>query len=90
MIALLAAVSSACTDSPPPAPTASPPPTATASPPPNPTTLSSITISDTELMLVEGESVAIVVTLDSDPGEDIEVQVRLVRILTAAWAAGPG
>ena len=80
VIALLAAVSSACTDSPPPAPTASPTPTATASPPPNPTTLSGITVSDTELMVVEGESVAIVVTLDSDPGEDIEVQVRLVRI----------
>ena len=28
-------------------------------------------------MVVEGESVAIVVTLDSDPGEDIEVQFRL-------------
>ena len=80
VIALLAAVSSACTDSPPPAPTASPTPTATASPPPNPTTLSGIAVSYTELMVVEGESVAIVVTLDSDPGEDIEVQVRLVRI----------
>ena len=65
---------------PPPTATASPPPTATASPPPNPTTLSSITISDSELMLVEGESVAIVITLDSDPGQDIEVQVRLVRV----------
>ena len=80
VIALLAAVWSACTDSPPPAPTASPTPTATASPPPNPTTLSSITISDTELMIVEGESATIVITLDSDPGEDIEVQVRLVRV----------
>ena len=28
-------------------------------------------------MVVEGESVAIVVTLNSDPGEDIEVQFRL-------------
>ena len=79
VIALLAAAWSACTDSPPPAPTASPP-RPTASPPPNPTTLSGIAVSYTELMVVEGESVAIVVTLDSDPGEDIEVQVRLVRI----------
>ena len=30
-------------------------------------------------MVVEGESVAIVVTLDSDPGQDIEVQLRLGR-----------
>ena len=80
VVALLAAVSSACTDSPPPAPTASPTPTATASPPPNPTTLSGITVSDTEIMVVEGESATIVITLDSDPGEDIEVQVRLVRV----------
>ena len=79
VIALLAAAWSACTDSPPPAPTASPP-RPTASPPPNPTTLTGITVSYTELMVVEGESVAIVVTLNSDPGEDIEVQVRLVRI----------
>ena len=80
VIALLAAVWSACTDSSPPDPTTSPTPTATASPPPNPTTLSGITISDTELMVVEGESATIVITLDSDPGEDIEVQVRLVRV----------
>ena len=80
VVALLAAVWSACTDSPPPATTASPTPTATASPPPNPTTLSGITVSDTELMVVEGESATIVITLDSDPGEDIEVQVRLVRV----------
>ena len=73
VIALLAAAWSACTtDSPPPAPTASPPL--------NPTTLSGITVSDSELMLVEGESATIVITLDSDPGEDIEVQVRLVRV----------
>ena len=68
VIALLAAVSSACTDSPPPAPTASPPP--------NPTTLTGITISDTELMVVEGETASIVITLDSDPGTDIEVWFR--------------
>ena len=72
VITLLAAVGAACTtDSPTPAPTASPPP--------NPTTLSGITVSDTELMVVEGESVAIVITLDSDPGTDIEVWFRRGR-----------
>ena len=74
VIALLAAVWSACTDSP------STPPRPTASPPPNPTTLTGITISSTELMVVEGESATIVITLDSDPGQDIDVQVRLVRV----------
>ena len=74
VVALLAAVGSACTDSP------STPLRPTASPPPNPTTLTGITVSNSELMVVEGESATIVVTLDSDPGEDIEVQVRLVRV----------
>ena len=72
VIALLATVWSACTDSPPPAPTASPP-RPTASPPPNPTTLTGITISSTELILAEDETASIVIALDSDPGEDIEV-----------------
>ena len=71
VIALLAAVWSACTDSP------STPLRPTASPPPNPTTLSGITVSDSELMVVEGEAATIVVTLNSDPGEDIEVRLRL-------------
>ena len=70
VVALLAAAWSACTtDSPTPAPTASPPP--------NPTTLSGISVSDSELMVVEGEAATIVVTLNSDPGEDIEVRLRL-------------
>lgn len=46
------------------------------SPPPNPTTLSGITVSHTALMLVEGESKAIVLSLDSSPGEAIEMRVR--------------
>ena len=70
VIALLAVAWSACT-------TDSPTPTATASPPPNPTTLSGISVSDSELMVVEGEAATIVVTLNSDPGEDIEVRLRL-------------
>ena len=73
VIALLAAAWSACTDSP------STPLRPTASPPPNPTTLSGITLSDAEPMVVEGESATIVITLDSDPGQDIEVQLRLGR-----------
>ena len=70
VIALLAAAWSACTDSP------STPLRPTASPPPNPTTLTGITISYPELMLVERDSATIVIRLDSAPGEDIEVQIR--------------
>ena len=77
VIALLATVWSACTDAP------STPRRPTASPPPNPTTLERHHHKSTELMVVEGESATIVVTLDSDPGEDIEVQVRLVIPFTA-------
>ena len=73
VIALLAAAWSACTDSP------STPLRPTASPPPNPTTLTGITISSTELMLREGETASIVITLDSDPGTDIEVWFRRGR-----------
>ena len=58
VIALLAAVGSACTDS----------------PPPNPTTLSGIAISDAELIVVESGAVTVTVALDSPPGEGIEVQ----------------
>ena len=70
VIALLAAVGSACTDAP------STPLRPTASPPPNPTTLTGITISSTELILAEDETASIVIALDSDPGEDIEVRLR--------------
>ena len=73
VIALLAAVSSACTDSP------STPLRPTASPPPNPTTLSGITVSSPELVLTEGDTASIVITLDSDPGTDIEVRFRRGR-----------
>lgn len=52
------------------------PPRPTASPPPNPTTLSGISISSPELVLSEGETADIVITLDSDPGTDIEVWFR--------------
>ena len=73
VVALLAAAWTGCTDSP------SAPLRPTASPPPNPTTLTGITISDAEPMVVEGESATIVITLDSDPGTDIEVRFRRGR-----------
>ena len=73
VIALLATVWSACTDAP------STPLRPTASPPPNPTTLTGITISSPELVLREGETASIVITLDSDPDTDIEVRFRRGR-----------
>ena len=51
----------------------------TASPPPNPTTLSGITVSSPELVLREGETASVVITLNSDPGTDIEVWFRRGR-----------
>ncbi len=74
VIALLAAVWAGCSTGSP-----STPPRPTASPPPNPTTLSGITISSPELVLEEGEAASIVITLDSDPGMDIEVRFRRGR-----------
>lgn len=74
LVAVCAVVSAGCNADPP-----STPPRPTASPPPNPTTLTGISISYHELMLVEGESATLVVTLDSDPGDDIAVQLRFAE-----------
>lgn len=91
LVAVCAVVSAGCNADPP-----STPPRPTASPPPNPTTLTGVTISSPELVLTEGDTASIVITLDSDPGTDIEVWFRWGRTgaddLTfapdrVAWAA---
>ena len=74
LVAVCALVWSGCSADAP-----STPPLPTASPPPNPTTLTGITISYHELMLVEAESATLVITLRSDPGEDIEVHLRFTE-----------